>query len=114
MGECKTITTEELLKDNERYCLSPLRAFNRCFECPEYEKRIKNEDGTIKIKVCESRRINEEYEKEKELKLTKFKEFFSKDLKEGDIIQIEGKMYEITKTQIGNSNKLRVILRLSK
>jgi hypothetical protein len=40
MGESKIVTTEELLKDNERYCLSPLRAFNRCFEKWKMKKHL--------------------------------------------------------------------------
>ena len=51
MGECKTITIKELLKDNPRYCLSSLRAFNRCYDCKEYfkcESKIINKDWEIK------------------------------------------------------------------
>lgn len=73
MGICKSVSTEELLKDNPRVCLSAKRVFNRCFECPEYEKRIKQKDGTFKIKVCESRIINPEYDRIK-LQLEKLKE----------------------------------------
>ena len=59
MGECKTITTEELLNNNLRICLSIKRVFNKCYECPEYSKKILNSD---KFKVCESRIINKEWD----------------------------------------------------
>jgi predicted ATP-dependent serine protease len=38
MGNCKTISIEELKKGNPRMCLLALRAFGRCFECGNYEK----------------------------------------------------------------------------
>jgi len=61
MGEYKTVTINELKEGNERLCLSSLRAFNKCYECSEYEKKIKQKEGSIKIKICESRIINEIY-----------------------------------------------------
>lgn len=66
MGECKTITIQELKKDNPRLCLSTLRVFNKCYECSEYEKKIKQKDGTFKIKICESRITNPERIKREE------------------------------------------------
>jgi hypothetical protein len=45
MGECKTISINDLLEGNERVCLSSLRAFNKCELCPVYAK-------------CESKKIN--------------------------------------------------------
>ena len=62
MGECKTITTKELLNGNLRYCLSALRVFNKCYECPEYCKK----DTKGNIKICESRIINKEWDLKQE------------------------------------------------
>ena len=49
MAECKVINIEDLKENNQRLCLSALRAFGKCFLCPYYEN-------------CESRIVNEEYE----------------------------------------------------
>ena len=49
MGISKTITIKELLKGNKRFCLSPLRALNKCYKCSEYEKKLKQKDGSIKV-----------------------------------------------------------------
>lgn len=57
MENYKSITNEELLKDNLRFCLSPKRVFNKCYDCPEYSKK----DNKGNIKVCESRIINIDY-----------------------------------------------------
>ncbi|HEY0090453.1 MAG TPA: hypothetical protein VGB37_16505 [Candidatus Lokiarchaeia archaeon] len=69
----KVITTDEILRNNPRYCLSAQRVFNRCFECSEYEKKTKQKDGSYKIKICESRIINTEYDKKRE-QINKLKE----------------------------------------
>jgi len=59
MGEFKSVSIEELKRDNPRLCLSPKRALNKCYLCSEYDK-------------CESRRINPEKDKLiKELKAKK-------------------------------------------
>jgi len=49
MAECKVINIEDLKENNQRLCLSALRAFGKCFLCPYYEN-------------CESRVVNKEYE----------------------------------------------------
>jgi len=36
MGEHKTISMSELRRGNPRLCLSPHRAFKKCFKCPQY------------------------------------------------------------------------------
>jgi len=53
MGRSITVSTEELLKGNERFCLSPLRAFKECYKCQYYatcESRIVTEEGERKLK----------------------------------------------------------------
>lgn len=65
MGECKEVTTKELLKGNKRYCLSPLRVFGKCDECPvmrDYyaDQRLKKPLGR---KPCESMIVNKERQK---------------------------------------------------
>jgi hypothetical protein len=64
MGEAKLVSIEELKKDNPRLCLSALRVFNRCEECPIYDK-------------CESRKVNPEL-----IKKLERKEELKKQLKE--------------------------------
>jgi len=44
-----TINIKELLKNNQRICLSVKRSVNKCFDCKSYE-------------ICESRIINKKYE----------------------------------------------------
>jgi len=43
-----------------RMCLSANRVFKKCELCPEYEKKTKLKDGSIIIKICENRIINED------------------------------------------------------
>ena len=48
MGECKTVSIEEIRKDNPRLCLLPIRYFGKCYQCDKYEKcesRIENPEG---------------------------------------------------------------------
>jgi len=54
--QCRTITIEELKKDNKRLCLSSLRVFGRCDECKVMQDFYK---GFKKV-PCESAVINEE------------------------------------------------------
>jgi hypothetical protein len=49
MGNCKTVSIEEIKQGNPRLCLSALRVFNRCHECPQYAN-------------CESKIVNVEFE----------------------------------------------------
>lgn len=56
------VNVGEIKKNNPRLCLSPLRALNRCYECPEYERKFTDKEGNIKIRVCESRIVNKKYE----------------------------------------------------
>lgn len=76
MGIAKLVNIQDLMQGNERICLSANRVFNRCHECPEYEKKVKKADGTFRIKICESRienpdairQIREKEELEEQLK----------------------------------------------
>ena len=63
MGELGLISVGDLMKGNERMCLSKNRVANTCHLCPEYEKKIKNKEGTFRIKICESRIENPDAEK---------------------------------------------------
>jgi hypothetical protein len=36
MGEAKVVSIEELSEGNPTMCLSALRVFNKCFECPAF------------------------------------------------------------------------------
>jgi len=47
--KCKIITMKELLKNNQRVCLSVKRSINKCYDCKSYEN-------------CESKIINKKYE----------------------------------------------------
>lgn len=72
MGKSKTVSIEEIKKNNPRFCLSPLRVFGRCYECPQYlskagipcDSRIENPyyENLIKRK----KKIQADYNKELE------------------------------------------------
>ena len=55
MGECRTVSINEIKKGNPRLCLSPLRYFGKCYQCEHYQKK----SG----KICESRIENPKAEK---------------------------------------------------
>jgi len=38
MGDYKTVTIQELKKDNPTLCLSAKRVFSRCNECPSFKR----------------------------------------------------------------------------
>ena len=70
MGNCKTITIEELKKDNLRFCLSALRVFGKCDECAVMKNYYtdKNRTDSHGVKPCESAVFSKkrlEYLKEK-------------------------------------------------
>lgn len=50
MVEARLVSIEELKKDNPTMCLSALRVFGRCNECPQYKKYKK---GLKKKLDCE-------------------------------------------------------------
>lgn len=52
--KARSVTISEIKRGNKRMCLSPLRALNRCFDCPGYTRKV----GTFQ---CESRIDNPEY-----------------------------------------------------
>lgn len=64
----KLVAIQDLMQGNPRMCLSANRVFNCCHNCPEYEKRTKRADGTIRISICESRIENPEAQKQLEEK----------------------------------------------
>jgi len=53
--KCRTVSIEEIKKGNKRLCLSTLRYFGRCFECPCFDK-------------CESKIYSKKEDKFKKLK----------------------------------------------
>lgn len=39
MVKAKVVSIKELTKDNPTLCLSALRVFNKCHQCPQYKKQ---------------------------------------------------------------------------
>ena len=40
MVESKLVTIKELTTDNPTLCLSPLRVFEKCHQCPQYKTAV--------------------------------------------------------------------------
>jgi len=58
MSKCKSVSIEELKKNNLRLCLSALRVFAKCDECEVMQRFYKDKTG--KVKPCESAVLNPE------------------------------------------------------
>ena len=79
MVECRSVSIEELKKNNPRFCLSALRVFGKCDECEVMQRYYKDKTG--KVKPCESAVFSKErleYLKEKERVGKEIKELESK------------------------------------
>lgn len=74
MGMCKSVSIEDLQKNNPRMCLSALRVFGKCDECRVMQDYYTDQRRTKSkgVKPCESAFFSKErliyLEKRKELK----------------------------------------------
>lgn len=62
MGECKSVSIEELKKGNKRMCLSALRVFGKCDLCSVMIHYYKDQERAepLGVKPCESAVFNKE------------------------------------------------------